>query len=460
LRLFLYRTLTSFLSLVTRVFFRTVEVVGLEHVPKDGPVIFAGNHPNSLMDPVLITTTCQRQVRFAAKDTLFKSPFLRPFLWVLGSVPIRRRMDHGGDRIDNSDAFSALYEVLEQGAAFGIFPEGISNETADLAPLKTGAARIAIGAHEKKIPVVIVPSGLSYRRRERMRSRVLVQFGAPIVLDEALLALQREDPREAARRLTAQIEEALRAQTINAPDFDVLRVLDCVRRLYKPEGMSLALAEQAELMRRFVESWERLKETPEIASFYRDVQRYLGILDALDLSDRDLSVGVSRWGAFKHFLGHLTLMLVFVPLALPGILLHLPVIGFAVLAGSKFTSRTDVQSTVKMCITTAFTLATYGVAVVLVYRGLPFPYDIIVAPLVLLGLLTTGWATIRVLERQAAIRHGFSVFFRLMNLKHEMVELRAMRDGLRRRILDLVDRYAPSTLERVIERHEQDVIDL
>ena len=64
------------------------------------------------------------------------------------------------------------------------------------------------------------------------------------------------------------------------------------------------------------------------------------------------------------------------------------------------------------------------------------------------------------LERQAAIRHGFSVFFRLMNLKHEMVELRAMRDGLRRRILDLVDRYAPSTLERVIERHEQDVIDL
>lgn len=460
MRLFLYRALTGFLALVTRVFFRTVEVVGLEHVPKDGPVIFAGNHPNSLMDPVLITTTCQRQVRFAAKDTLFKSPFLRPFLWVLGSVPIRRRMDHGGDKIDNTDAFSALYEVLEKGAAFGIFPEGISNEKADLAPLKTGAARIAIGSREKSIPVVIVPSGLSYRRREKMRSRVLVQYGAPIVLDDALLALQREDPREAARKLTAQIDEALRAQTINAPDFDVLRVLDTVRRLYKPEGMSLSLAEQAELMRRFVESWERLKDTQEIADFYRDVQGYLGMLTALGLSDRALSVGLSRWGVFKHVVGHLVLMLVFVPLALPGIILHLPVIGFSVLAGSKFTSRTDVQSTVKMCITTFATLATYVVAMVLVYRALPFPTDMIVAPLVLLALLTTGWATIRVLERQSVIRHGLSVFFRLMNLKQEMLELRSLRDNLRRRILDLVDRYTSSTYARVIDREEQEIHDV
>lgn len=460
MRRLLYTALSSFLTLVTRVFFRTVEVVGTEHVPMTGPVIFVGNHPNSLMDPVLITTTCGRQVSFAAKDTLFKSPFLRPFLWVLGSVPIRRRMDHGGDKIDNTDAFAALFEVLQEGAAFGIFPEGISNEKSDLAPLKTGAARIAFGAIEKNIPVRIVPSGLSYRRRERMRSRVLVQFGAPLVVDNELIELNKTDSREAARKLTGYIDEALRAQTINAPDFDVLRVLDGVRRLYKPESMNLKLAEQAELMRRFVESWERLKDVPEIADFYRDVAGYLDLLTSLGLSDRDLTVGLSRWGVFMHVVRHLVLMLVFVPLALPGILLHLPVIGFAVLAGAKFTSRTDVQSTVKMCITTAFTLVTYGVAVVFVYRALPFPYDVIVAPLALLALLTTGWATIRVLERQSIIRQGFAVFFRLMNLKHEMIQLRTMRDGLRRRILDLVDRYTPSTYERVIDRDEQDVHEL
>ena len=71
-----YRILAWFLRMVTRVFFRQVEVVGLENIPA-GPVIFAGNHPNSLIDPILIITTCRRKVHFAAKDTLFKGRILQ-----------------------------------------------------------------------------------------------------------------------------------------------------------------------------------------------------------------------------------------------------------------------------------------------------------------------------------------------------------------------------------------------
>ena len=142
-----YRLLVSFLRLVTQVFFRTIEVVGTEHIPEEGPVIFTGNHPNSLIDPVLITTTCGRNVRFAAKDVLFQSRGLRFFLHTLGAVPIRRRMDHQGQAsLDNTAAFDALFAVLKVGGAFGIFPEGISHARSELAPLKTGAARIALGA--------------------------------------------------------------------------------------------------------------------------------------------------------------------------------------------------------------------------------------------------------------------------------------------------------------------------
>ena len=63
----LYRALRWLLGLAMRVFFRQVEVVGLEHVPATGAVIFAGNHPNSLIDPILILVTCGRVVHFAAK---------------------------------------------------------------------------------------------------------------------------------------------------------------------------------------------------------------------------------------------------------------------------------------------------------------------------------------------------------------------------------------------------------
>ena len=92
LQAIVYTVLAAFLRLVTRFFFRTIEVVGRDRVPREGAVIFVGNHPNSLVDPVLITTTCGRQVRFAARDGLFSTP-VRPILWALGSVPIRRKED-------------------------------------------------------------------------------------------------------------------------------------------------------------------------------------------------------------------------------------------------------------------------------------------------------------------------------------------------------------------------------
>ena len=247
-----YSVIVAFLRLVTRVFFRTVEVVGRDHVPREGAVVFVGNHPNSLVDPIVITTTCGRRVRFAARDGLFSTP-IRPILWALGSVPIRRKQDQASAdaKLDNSEAFDALHAVLSAGDAFGIFPEGVSYTEPELQPLKTGAARIALSAVERGIAVTIVPVGLHYRRKQHFRGRVLVQFGRPIQLRPAASAAEGTS-REAARALTEDIELALRALTLNAKDFDTLRVLDGVRRLYVPEERELSLAEEAEVTRRLV----------------------------------------------------------------------------------------------------------------------------------------------------------------------------------------------------------------
>ena len=92
----MYRILAWFLRAVSHVFFRQIEVVGLENIPATGGVVFAGNHPNSLIDPILIITTCGRKVHFAAKDALFRGRLMRSVLRGLGAVPIQRRHDHDG----------------------------------------------------------------------------------------------------------------------------------------------------------------------------------------------------------------------------------------------------------------------------------------------------------------------------------------------------------------------------
>ncbi|HUS65355.1 MAG TPA: lysophospholipid acyltransferase family protein, partial [Kofleriaceae bacterium] len=179
-----YRVLQWLLRIASRVFFRRIEIVGLGNIPQDGAVLFCGNHPNSLIDPILITAHCGRRVHFAAKDTLFDSPLLGRLLRAMGAVPVRRKMDHPGGALDNESAFAALHQVLLDGGAVGIFPEGISHLDSQLAPLKTGAARIALEVARKPgaQPVRIIPTGLVYLTRHRFRSSVLIQFGAPLVV--------------------------------------------------------------------------------------------------------------------------------------------------------------------------------------------------------------------------------------------------------------------------------------
>jgi glycerol-3-phosphate O-acyltransferase/dihydroxyacetone phosphate acyltransferase len=455
-----YHLLVSFLRIVTQVFFRTIEVVGTEHIPEEGPVIFTGNHPNSLIDPVLITTTCGRDVRFAAKDVLFESRGLRFFLNTLGAVPIRRRMDHKGEaKLDNAAAFDALFAVLRSGNAFGIFPEGISHARSELAPLKTGAARIALGASSPEQPITIVPCGLTYKRRTRLRSRVLIQYGQPIVVggDDGFRVQGEgeEAEKDAAKALTDAIGLGLRALTINAPDFDTLKVLDGVRRLYSPQHKRLTLAERAEITRRLIDHYERYADNPKVHTLYGEVSAYLFKLSALGLRDRDLTKPLKAKVWITKLIAHLILLFVLAPLALPGVIIHAPILIAAVIAGDALTQRKDVIATTKLMVATGLVLLCYaGIVAALVYL-MTFPIGLYIAPAVIFALLLSGWAMIRVLERQSVIRRGASVLVLIIDLKQQLVMLREIRSELRQRTLDLIDELIDPELERVIAPEEQ-----
>jgi 1-acyl-sn-glycerol-3-phosphate acyltransferase len=477
-RALLNHLLVTFLRLVTRVFFRRIEVSGAGRVPKTGPIVLVGNHPNSLLDPVMIATTCGRRVRMAAKEPLFKTP-LWPFLWILGAVPVRRRQDQvkgaaedapapvdAPARVDNDAAFSALTRILEEGDAFAIFPEGISHTRPELAPLKTGAARIVLSAGQRGVPVQIVPCGLSYRRRDRMRSRVLVQYGHPIVLDETLLQGFEQDPVVASKRLTAHIQQALRAQTINAADFETLRVMEGVKTLYRPAGRTFTLAEEAELVRRFLKVWETKKdEASDLRALYADVEDYLRALRMLGFSDAELTGSFSWWDKALRLLRHVFFLAVLVPVAIPGIILHAPVLLAAVAAARTLTDRGDVRATIQMVLVTLATMLTYGVAALATFffaRGDGVDgilEGVVAATSVLAGLILSGAATLKVLDGEGAVRRGLWTFIALLHLDRELETLRHRRDDLRARILLAVKTHIEPGLARLVPEDEHGDVD-
>jgi 1-acyl-sn-glycerol-3-phosphate acyltransferase len=213
----LYRLLRVIASIALRWYYAEIAVQGASRAPRAGPLLIVANHPNALIDPLLIGTTLPRRVLLTAKATLFESPALSALLHAVGVVPLRRAKDEEGGvqeagRSRNAEAFRAVTAALRRGGAVLIFPEGISHDAPAIAPLRSGAARIVLQAHSEGVRgIQLLALGLIYEQKERPDSDVLVRVGEPVMLDAWLATHEGENVSE----LTQALEDQLRAVTLN-----------------------------------------------------------------------------------------------------------------------------------------------------------------------------------------------------------------------------------------------------
>ena len=222
----IYAVLRWLAGIALRWYYRDVRVSGLERLPREGPLLVAPNHPNALVDALLVGRLLPRRLLITAKATLFANPVAAWALRILGVLPLRRATDErsrlaaGGapDPARNENTFRAVLDALGRGGAVLMFPEGKSWDEPHLAPLRSGAARIAVQAREDAgaRALAIVPVGIVFEQKDRPRSRVLVQIGEPIRMVE-----WRPPPGvDAVAALTEQLRERLEAVTLNYPSLE------------------------------------------------------------------------------------------------------------------------------------------------------------------------------------------------------------------------------------------------
>lgn len=142
-----YRTFRGFFRIIFSLVFRW-QVIGREHIPKEGPVILCANHI-SLWDPPLLGSGIDRMVNFMAKEELFRIPVLSFLITKFGAFPVKRG---AGDRA----AIRATLKLLEDGKILGIFPEGTRSKTGELGEGMHGVALFALKSQAQVIPVAIV----------------------------------------------------------------------------------------------------------------------------------------------------------------------------------------------------------------------------------------------------------------------------------------------------------------
>ena len=187
-------------------------------------MLFCANHPNSLIDPVLIGIAAKRPVSFMAKAPLFETPLLGPVIKALGMVPAYRGRDDARQVKKNTESLAQVAAGLQAGRAMGIFPEGVSSDTRQLGLVRGGAARIALQAYERNVTdLVIIPLGINYDSKEKLGSKVWIQVGKPICIGEMVQAHHQntEDPvpvgedKVLRRDLTSTLESRLKEVVVH-----------------------------------------------------------------------------------------------------------------------------------------------------------------------------------------------------------------------------------------------------
>ncbi len=146
---------------------------GLEHMPRQGPVLVVANHLNNL-DPLLIQAALPRLVVWLAKIELFRVPGLAQLLRYYWTIPIDRG---AADR----QAMKAALDWLAAGQVLGIFPEGTRSRTAAMQRGHLGVGLLAVRSGAPVLPVAVIGSERPLRRWPR--PSLIVRVGRPLRIE-------------------------------------------------------------------------------------------------------------------------------------------------------------------------------------------------------------------------------------------------------------------------------------
>lgn len=182
-----YKLLKPILSPIFKFYYRP-KVYNKEVIPKEEPILIVGNHKH-IMDQCLAIISTKRVIHYMAKKEYFdgKAAF---FFKMTGCISVNRS-------IHDEDAKEKAINVLENGGAIGLFPEGTRNKTNELLlPFKFGTVSMA-----KKTNATIVPFGITGDYKFRTEN-LKIKFGNPFKVGNMSL-------EEANDKLRSEIESIL-----------------------------------------------------------------------------------------------------------------------------------------------------------------------------------------------------------------------------------------------------------
>lgn len=305
----LYSILKLLMQITGRVFFRSITIRNKELIPAKGPLMVLANHPSTFMDPIVIATMLDREVYFLAKGELFKGSLAKWLFSKMNMIPVYRKQDDPNQMNKNQETFDKCYEHLEKGGAILMFPEGTSITERKLRPIKTGAARIVLGAEARndfKLNTQIITIGLNYANPHKFNRDLFINIEAPIKAAD-YKEEYTTNTVTGAQHLTESIRLQLEKLVIGINDEKTDDLVNDIETLYKHKlSKELGISDndkdaEFNLTKNIVETVDYyLLNDPERAEKMRArIKEYLNNLNTIGITDSDIEANQQNKSLIK-----------------------------------------------------------------------------------------------------------------------------------------------------------------
>jgi glycerol-3-phosphate O-acyltransferase/dihydroxyacetone phosphate acyltransferase len=414
---------------IARIYFREIEVAGDVPEPSTGARLFAANHVNGLVDPILVLTQAPCPISPVAKSTLWKIPGLKWLLEAVDAVPIVRRRDvPGKSESDNEAVFVRVASHLVGNGNILIFPEGTSHNEPHLLSLRSGAGRMLSRARaepgSEKLTFQAV--ALEFDERDVFRSRSLVLFG-PV---RHVAEMPGED---LAKEITDVIHQDLSELLVEGSTWEERILVVRVAEMFAHDADDTSLENMNRVGRRIEEARRVLsKAAPEDVQAIEDrLRAYVNRLEREETSDDDVARvahgkpseidprRIARAGA----------MIATLPLAFLAVLLYWLPYQLPRFVTRKLKGDPDESSTYKLGVGLVVYPIWAGAAITLAFLRLPNIEYALVATVV---ILACPFAALARLDRWDRLAARTSLLAPSENQRERLVELAAERSALMR----------------------------
>lgn len=281
------RFIAKLVSFLTRMTYREVEVHW--QPAADHGRVTVSNHFGGFSDALVLLSVLPTRPGIVARDVIWKIPVVGWLMNWIGGIPVHKA-DDGGSGSSNDQMFASCYTALDDGGHILIFPEGVTRNEPSIARVKTGAARIALGARANGADdVTIVPVGIHYEDKAALRSRVFVNGGDPIVLDEVAppdTNPNGADDRDVVDTVTDAINTGLRRAAPDYADWSEAHLLTAgaeiaLRDLLPDPSAAVPLGLRDRLANTLADRPDTARrEICEAVAAYREDLAGLGVTDA------------------------------------------------------------------------------------------------------------------------------------------------------------------------------------